>query len=40
MGIVLYFLDLEDVHTSQEAQASTACYGSFAFLYVDDGRTL
>jgi hypothetical protein len=31
---------VEDVRTSQETHASTACYGdSFAFLYVDDVHT-
>jgi hypothetical protein len=39
-GIVLPFLYVDDVRTSQEARASTACYGdSFTFLYVDDIRT-
>jgi hypothetical protein len=36
----LYYLYIDDVRTSQEAHASTACYGeSFAFFYVDDVRT-
>jgi hypothetical protein len=36
----LCFLYVYDVRTSQEAHASTVCYGhSFAFLYVDDVRT-
>jgi hypothetical protein len=34
------FLYIDDVHTSQEAQASTACYeDSFTFLYIDDVHT-
>jgi hypothetical protein len=34
------FLYGDDVRTSQEAHASTACYEeSFTFLYVDDIRT-
>jgi hypothetical protein len=36
----LYFVYVGDVRTSQEAYASTACYGeSFTCLYVDDVRT-
>jgi hypothetical protein len=34
------FAHADDVRTSQETQASTACYGdSFAFLYVNNVRT-
>jgi hypothetical protein len=37
--IALFFY-VADVHTSQEAQVFTACYGySFTFLYVADVRT-
>jgi hypothetical protein len=36
----LYLLYVDDDRTSQEPQASTACYGDrFTFLYVDDVRT-
>jgi hypothetical protein len=34
------FLYVDDVRSSLESHASTACYGdSFSFLYVDDVRT-
>jgi hypothetical protein len=35
-----YFLYADDVRTSQQTHASTACYrDSFTILYVDDVRT-